>query len=64
MAAVPDTVECSTWCWLRCVAKKMLKFVWLLKGTKNVGVAPNGLLCYLLLFYHAVRENIIIHKVK
>jgi len=24
MAVVPDTVQCSTWCWLCCSAEKML----------------------------------------
>jgi len=24
MAAVPDTVQCSTWCWLCCTAEQIL----------------------------------------
>jgi len=57
MAAVPDTVECSTWCWLCCSAEQMLKFVWLLKAIKHSGVASRALVCYL-----AVRQKIILHK--
>ena len=64
MAAVQDRVECSTWCWLCLTVEQMLKFVWLLlKATKNVGVASNGLVCYLFLLYHENLQNIIVHKI-
>ena len=43
-------------------AEQMLKYRLLLKATKHVDVAARAAVCYLFLFYLAIRQWIILHK--
>jgi len=36
--------------------------VWLLKDTKNVVVAPNGLVCYMCWVFHDISQKIIVQN--
>jgi hypothetical protein len=38
------------------------KFAFLLKGTKNVGVVPNCLVCYLFRHFHDISQKVIVQS--